>query len=126
EARKLQQEIYSREHEPKRGRDRRMAKYSKERDQDAAMLREMADAFDYTLVGDQNLDGRDIWVLDATSRPGYHPKNRETKMLIGMKGKVWIDKATYQWVKVEAQVVKPVSVYGFIAKVGPGTSFVLE
>jgi hypothetical protein len=126
EARKLQQETYRRAHESKRERDKRITRYLKERDQDHAMLREMADAFDYTLVGDQNLDGRDIWVLDATSKPGYQPKNRETKMLTGMKGKLWIDKATYQWVKVEAQVIKPVSFCGFIAKVGPGTSFVLE
>jgi hypothetical protein len=43
-----------------------------------------------------------------------------------MKGKLWIDKATYQWVRVQAEVVKPVSFYGFLAKVGPGTEFYLE
>ena len=41
-------------------------------------------------------------------------------------GKLWIEKATYQWVGVEAQVIKPVLILGFIAKVGIGTSFVLE
>jgi hypothetical protein len=43
-----------------------------------------------------------------------------------MRGTLWIDKQTYQWVKVEAQVVNPVSFYGFLAKVGPGTRFELE
>ena len=47
-------------------------------------------------------------------------------MLTGMRGTLWIDQATYQWVKVEAEVFRPVSMYGFIAKVEPGTRFILE
>ena len=43
-----------------------------------------------------------------------------------MKGQLWIDKATNQWVKVHAEVVRPVTFYGFLAKVGPGTEFDLE
>ena len=65
-------------------------------------------------------------MLNATPKPGYVPLNHEGKVLMGMKGKLWIDQATYQWVKVEAQVVRPVSFFGFFARVGPGTRFVLE
>jgi hypothetical protein len=126
EARKFEQELYKRQHETREERDQRIAKYSKGRDQDHDLLREMAGALDYTVVGDENLDGHDVWVLDAASTPGYKPKNREAKILTGMVGKLWIDKETYQWLKVAAQVIKPVSFLGFIAKVGPGTSFVLE
>jgi len=126
EAQKFERELYRRQHESKEERDQRIAKYSKERDQDHDLLREMANALDYTVVGDENLDGRDVWVLNATSKPNYKPKNREAKILTGMVGKLWIDKETYQWLRVEAQVIKPVSFLGFLAKVGPGTSFVLE
>ena len=126
EVRKLEREIYNRQHERKEERDQRIAKYSKERDQDHALLKEMAGALDYTVVGTESLDGHDVGVLDATSKSSYKPKNRETKILTGMIGKLWIDKATYQWVRVEAQVVRPISFLGFIAKVGPGTSFVLD
>lgn len=126
EVRKLQREIYKRQHETKEERDQRIDKYSKERDQDHALLKEMADALDYTVVGTEDLNGHEVWVLEATSKPSYKPKNREAKILTGMIGKLWVDKPTYQWVRVEAQVVKPVSFLGFIAKVGPGTSFVLE
>ena len=63
EARKLQGEIDKRQHEPKRERDMRIAGYARARDQDHAMLREMADAFDYTLVGDQNIGGHEACVL---------------------------------------------------------------
>src|SRR5207248_11717546 len=57
---------------------------------------------------------------------GYRPKSRETKVLIGMGGKLSVDKNHYHWVRVEAEVFKPVSFGLFIAKVGPGTRFVLE
>jgi hypothetical protein len=126
EVRNLQREIYKRQHETKEERDQRIDKYSKERDQDHALLKEMAGALDYTVVGTEDLNGHEVWALEATSKPSYKPKNREAKILTGMIGKLWVDKATYQWVRVEAQVVKPVSFLGFIAKVGPGTSFVLE
>ena len=126
EVSKLQREIYKRQYETKEERDQRIDKYSKERDQDHAMLKEMASALDYAVVGTEDMNGHEVWVLEATSKPSYKPKNREAKILTGMIGKLWVDKASYQWVKVEAQVVKPVSFLGFIAKVGPGTSFVLE
>ena len=126
EEQKLQQEIQKRQRESSRERSRRMAKYMRERNQDHAMLKEMAEAFTYTLTGEDKVNGHDVWVLEATPKPGYQPRSREAKVLTGMKGKLWIDKATYQWAKVDAQVFKPVSFYGFFAKVGPGTRFVLE
>jgi hypothetical protein len=50
----------------------------------------------------------------------------ETEALTGMEGKMWIDKGSFQWVKVEAQVTHPVSIAGFLAQVEPGTHFELE
>jgi hypothetical protein len=41
----------------------------------------------------------------------------ESKVLTGMEGKLWIDKKTLQWVKVEATVIHPVSIGGFLAEV---------
>jgi hypothetical protein len=126
EEEKLQQEIQKRQHESSRERARRMAKYLKERNQDHAMMKEMAEAFHYTLAGEDKINGHDVWLLEATPKPGYQPRSREAKVLTGMKGRLWIDKASYQWAKVDAQVFRAVSFYGFFAKVGPGTRFVLE
>ncbi|MFZ0537399.1 MAG: hypothetical protein WAM47_11070, partial [Candidatus Sulfotelmatobacter sp.] len=56
----------------------------------------------------------------------YRPPNMETEALTGMEGKLWIDRASFQWVKVEAQVMHPVSIAGFLAQVEPGTHFELE
>src|SRR5262249_51051859 len=52
--------------------------------------------------------------------------NRDSQVLTGMEGKLWIDKDTFQWVKVEASVTRPVSIEGFLARVEPGTRFELD
>jgi hypothetical protein len=106
-------------------RAKRVAKYQKERSQDQAMLREMVAAFNWKLAGEETVNGRPTYVLNATPKPGYVPKTRDTKVLTGMKGKLFMDKATTQWVKVEAEVVHSVSFYA-VATVSPGTKFVLE
>ncbi len=123
---KLAKQIDQRQHESADARRRRIDKYIRERKQDHQMLTEMVSAFDYTLAGEDMVAGHKVWVLAATPKPGYRPRNREEKMLRRMRGKMWIDEATDQWVKVEADVVKPVSMYGFLAKVKPGTRFELQ
>jgi hypothetical protein len=126
EEQKLQAEILNRKNETPHERKRRIAKYQKERSEDRAMLCEMVEAFNFKLAGETKLSGRDVYQFEATPKPGYVPKTREGKVLTGMKGTLWVDKDSYQWVKVEAEVVRPVSFYGMFAKVGPGTRFELE
>ncbi|HLY20412.1 MAG TPA: hypothetical protein VKR61_24465 [Bryobacteraceae bacterium] len=43
-----------------------------------------------------------------------------------MRGKMWIDEQQYQWVKVQAEVFRPVTFGLFVAQVEPGTEFALE
>lgn len=126
EDQKLRTEIDKRQRESKRERAHRIAKYEKQRSQDHAMMIAMADAFDFQLAGEETVDGHACWVLDATPKRGYQPKIRETKVLTGMRGRLWIDKAQYQWVRVTAQVFKGVGFLGFMAKVAPGTAFALD
>jgi hypothetical protein len=47
-------------------------------------------------------------------------------VLTGMRGKLWIDPPTGQWVRVEARVTEPVWIEGFFAQVEPGTQFELD
>jgi len=89
-------------------------------------MQQLTEAFDFTLAGEERMGNHRVYVLDATPRAGYKPPNTETEVLTGMQGKLWIDKKTYQWVKVEAEVIHPVSIAGFLAKVEPGTRFELE
>ncbi len=71
-------------------------------------------------------NGHPTYVLDALPRPGYQPPNRTARILTGMHGRLWIEKKGFHWVKGEAEVLKPVSIFGFFAKVLPGTRMDLE
>jgi hypothetical protein len=122
----LQQEIARRQRETPDQRAQRIAAYRKNRDQEHTMLLQMAKAFNFHEAGEQEIDGHKAWVLDATPRAGYQPPNQRAKVLTGMRGRLWIAKDGYHWLKVRAQVVQPVHFIGFLASVGPGTWFEME
>jgi hypothetical protein len=126
EKRKLQQEIEKRAHESDRARSARIQKYEKERAEEHLLMNQMAEAFNFKLAPDENVNGHECYVLDATPKPDYQPPVTKARVLLGMKGRLWVDKDTYHWVRVRAQVVKPVEFGLFIAKVRPGTEFELE
>jgi hypothetical protein len=126
EKQKLQDTISKRKNESPRQRSARIARYEKEGRRNHLLMDQMTKAFAFKVIDETNLDGHEVYVLQATPRPGYRPPNMETEALTGMEGKMWIDKGSFQWVKVEAQVTHPVSIASFLAQVEPGTHFELE
>jgi hypothetical protein len=126
EQRKREQAIARRRSQSSRERQKRIASYQKDRQRDHAMLQQLTKAFTFTLLGEQKLGSFDVYALRAEPKPDYKPSSMETQVLTGMRGQLWIDKASYQWVKVTAEVVRPVPIAGFLARVEPGTQFELE
>jgi hypothetical protein len=126
EERKLQETMQARRNESADQRRQRIADYEQSRRRDHLLLEQMTLAFDFKLIGEQQMGPYRAYVLKATRRSGYQPPNRECEVLTGMQGKLWIEEKTFQWVQVEAKVVQPVSIEGFLAKVEPGTQFELE
>jgi hypothetical protein len=126
EQKKFEDEVAKREHETPEERANRIAKYNADRKRDETILEQLTKGFDFHLIGNQTLDGHNVYVLKATPRKGYRPPNRDSEVLPGMDGMLWIDRDTYQWVKVEAHVIHPVMIEGFLAEVEPGTRFELE
>ncbi len=104
----------------------RVAQYNAEQHRNRTLLREMITAFDFTLRGTAQKDGWETYVLDVKPRPGYQPKDRLSRVLTGMQGTIWIDEQNYGWVRAEAEVVRPVMIEGFLARVERGTRFAME
>jgi len=123
---RLKQEVRQRERETPEQAAKRSETYRKVREQNGILLNQFTLAFDFFPAGMETVDGRLAYVFDARPRPGYHPPNRTAKILTGMQGRLWIDKETFHWLKAEAELLKPVSVFGFFAKVLPGTRMELE
>lgn len=126
EQRKLEQASEARRKESPEQRSSRIEAWQRGRERNHLLMEELTKAFDFKLKDTEQLNGRDVYVLAATPRSDYQPPNNQAKVLTGMTGTMWIDKQTYQWAKVEAEVVHAVSIEGFLAKVEPGTRFELQ
>jgi len=126
EQQKYERTLAARRAESSWERARRIASWKRDRGRGHLLMSQLTRAFNFRIVRQQSLDSRQVWVVKATPRPDYQPPNMEAQALKGMTGTLWIDTQTCQWVKVEARVVRPVSIEGFLAKVEPGTYFELE
>ncbi|MGC2326179.1 MAG: hypothetical protein WA604_05650 [Candidatus Sulfotelmatobacter sp.] len=126
EQQKWEAAVVERQGESPQERAERIEKYEKARKRDHLMMDQLTKALNFRLLGEQTLGPYKVYVLKATPRLGYEPPNYEAAVLKGMEGKLWIDEETLQWVKVEATVIRPVSIGGFLAEVEPGTRFEVE
>jgi hypothetical protein len=123
---KLRREIAKRQDESLSERKKRVSRYQEQRAEEHLLMEQMATAFHFRLAGDEEIGGVPCFRLDATPRADYMPPVEKARVLKGMRGTLWIDKAHYHWVKVEADVMQPVTFGFFIAKVNPGTRFELD
>jgi hypothetical protein len=123
---KIQKIIDKRKNESETDRRKRLERDEKDREEDRKFVLEIADAFNFTLVGSEILDGHDTWVLEGEPRPGYEPKQRNAKMLSKFKGRVWIDKAEAQWVKLDITAIDTISVGFVLARIHKGTHLIIE
>jgi hypothetical protein len=126
EQREMANAVAHRRAESTSDRARRIAGYEKDRKRDQLLMDQITKAFDFEFVAERQELSRDVYVLRAVPRKNYHPPAMEARVLTGMRGELWIDKSTFQWVKVTATVIHPVSIEGVLARVEPGTYFELE
>ncbi len=123
---KLDRAVARRANETPQQREHREAEFEKEREKDREFLREVPDLFDFTLLGEEKIDGHDVWVISAEPKPGAQPKHGDAKPLLKIRAKVWIDKAEYQWVRLEAETTATISFGLFIARLAPGAKLEFE
>ena len=114
------------EHETPDQRARRLQRFEKQREKDRDFLREIPDLYDFRLEGDAVIDGRPVWVISGTPKPGYQPRRSEARPLLKIHGRIWIDKAEYQWVRLEAETTGTISYGIFLARLDPGAKLVFE
>jgi hypothetical protein len=89
-------------------------------------LRDLLEAFDFQLIGEENVDGRPAYVLQAKPHPGYHAHGRYGKLFSRVQGKLWVDKQDFGWVKVDGEVTESFSMGLFVARVQRGSHIILE
>jgi len=98
----------------------------REQQENESFIREVPLGFDFRLIGEEVVNGRPAYVLQATPHLGYRPHGKYGKMFLGVEGKLWIDKEDFGWVKVDGQVIQPVSLGLFLARVQPGSHIMMQ
>jgi hypothetical protein len=117
---KLQDSIAQRRKETPDQHAKRIAEWEKRRQREREPLDEIPDAFNFRLVGDAQIDGRDAWIIEATPRPGYHARSSMAKLFPKFRGKLWIDKGDLQWVRTQAEVTDNISWGLLVARLAKG------
>jgi len=98
----------------------RAERLSKQEEETASIVREVPMAFDFQLVGEEAVNGRPAYVLQATPHPGYHARGKYSSMFPKVAGKLWVDKQDLGWIKVE-QVIHPFSMGLFLVRLLRGS-----
>lgn len=123
---KIQKIIDKRKNESEEARKKREEKQVKDREEGRKFVHEIADAYDFKLVGTELVGGREAWVIDGEPRSGYVPHMKDAKFLPKFHGRVWIDKDDLQLAKMQVETLDTISIGLFLARLHKGTRFTME
>ena len=126
EEEKIQKIIDKRRNESDADRKKREEHEEKDREQGRKFVTEVADAYNFRLVGTEQLGGREAWVIDGEPRPGFVPHMKESKLLSKFHGRVWIDKTDLQLAKMDVECLDTISFGLFLARFHKGSRLMLE
>jgi hypothetical protein len=126
EEKKIQKIIDKRKNESEADRKKRAEKDEKDREEGRKFVREIADAYDFKLVGTELVGQREAWVIDGEPRPGFVGHMKESKFLSKLRGRVWIDKDDLQLAKMDVECLDTISWGLFLARIHKGTRIMLE
>jgi hypothetical protein len=97
------------------------------RQQEQQEMDEAIDGFDLRLIGDEQVDGVPVWVIDGEPRKGYKFKSNESASILSkMKGRIWIAKSDYQPVRIDAETTRTISFGAVLARIYKGTRVHVE
>jgi len=126
EAESLDRLVEERKNESPEEHHRRLAKREKQRQEERAFVRDIINAYDFRIVGEDPVDGRDAYEVEAIPRKDFRPTQPHADILPKLHGKIWISKQDYGCVKLEAETLDTISWGLFLLRIHKGTEFRLE
>jgi hypothetical protein len=126
EEEKIQKLIDKRRDESESERNKRLAEKEKARQKTREFLGEVADAYNFRLVGSELLNEREAWLIEGEPRPEFHTQIKDAQMLSKFHGRLWIDKREMQLAKMDIEAIDTVSFGWVLARIHKGTRFVYE
>lgn len=112
EQRRFDQEVAKIKKESPAERAKRRRETAKDKKEEADARREILEAYQATLEGEETVNGRLCWRLRGDQRPGFKGKGRRADQLEKLRGRLWVDQSTYEWVKMDLDSTDTIS-FGF-------------
>ena len=104
----------------------RLEEAKKKRNETREALKEVPDAFNFKLLGEEMIRGRKAYLFEFTPKPGYKPKHKRAKIFPVMQGKIWIDAEDYHWVRADAVLTDTYSFGWILVRVGKGGRAIID
>jgi hypothetical protein len=116
-----------RRHETAEQRQQRLQAAKERREkQDQKQVDDIIASYDLRLVGDDQIDGIPVWVIEGTPRPNYKFQDSDLKFMSRIKGRIWISKTGYQPVRIEAESTDTIGIGGIVARIQSGSRILAE
>jgi hypothetical protein len=123
---KLRKSVEERRKETEEERERRIADWERRRQRQRDPLKELPDAFDFRLAGEEALASGEVYVIDAMPKPGYKPQLPSAAYFPKVKARLWIDKNDYHWARIDVETLDTISFGGFLVRLAKGSRLVIE
>jgi len=124
---KINQTITEEDHKSEAGKNQLRTKARQDREEETALFRNLTDAFEFKAVNQENINGFNAWVMEFSPRQSFKPQNRESRLLKGLFGKIWITVDQSQLIRLagtlEEDVDYGVGIFGSLKK---GSTITLE
>src|ERR1700730_2283674 len=101
----------------------KIAKKRRERDELIGAARA---AFLFTLIGNEQRDGRALLKYRMDPNPAFKPNSRATSIYPRVRGTVWVDETSGELARIEGEVTEDISLGLFLARVYKGSRFMQE
>ncbi len=119
--------IASRKRETPAQREKRLADAKEKQEKGRRFSHELLDAFDFRTVGEETLNDRKTWVLEAVPHPGYKPKEMKAELFLHLNGRIWLDQEDLLWVKANATASESFALgFSALAKLDKGAHLFFE
>ena len=102
------------------------SRFERERAEDRKFIAELPEAFAFRLTGVESVSGQPAWRIEADPKPGFRPNHSRAKIFSKVRATVWIEQATYHWVKMDAEALETLT-FGFgLLRIAPGGALHFE
>src|SRR5215469_2709116 len=123
--RRKRQEL--RERETLKQRQERLDARERNKQRNQEQVDDIVNGFDLRLVGEEQIDGMPVWVIEGEPHKGYKFRTKMAATFASkMKGRIWVTKDGCQAVRVDAETIDTITCGGFLARINKGTRIHVE